>query len=61
MLHETNLPDSSYLRDIAARLRSRAQDASPATLRQQLLELAEYYDGMANAPAVAAAEAPTRA
>jgi hypothetical protein len=41
------LPDPGYLRDIAAQLRNRAQSAAPSALREQLLELAEYYDGMA--------------
>ncbi len=47
MPREDVLPDPGYLRGIAAELRSRALSAAPATLREQLLELAEYYDGMA--------------
>jgi hypothetical protein len=61
MPREAILPEASYLRDIAARLRSQAQCASPAALREQLFELAEYYDGMAALTQVPPPAAPPSA
>ncbi len=56
MPREDALPEPGYLRGVAEQLRSRAQSVAPERLREQLLALAEYYDGMATvAPPVLAA------
>jgi hypothetical protein len=60
MVQQGSLPEPSYLREIAAQLRSRAGSDAPAALREQLLALAEYYDDMAATvtPPLLAAAAP---
>lgn len=39
--------EANYLRETAVHLRARAETALQAPMRAQLLELADYYDGMA--------------
>lgn len=39
--------EASYLRETAEHLRSRAETAALPPIRAQLLELADYYEGMA--------------